>query len=173
MAIQVNKITNAAVYIDGGALLGQVSEMELPTITQVMTEHAALGMVGKFELPSGVEAMMSKFTFNSFYKDSAILCANPNNTVSLQVRASNEAFEAGARVGSEPVRIVMRGQFKNFPLGNYKQHEVVELEVEMNVVYVKLTIGTTSVLEFDASANIYKVNGVDILAQYRADIGQS
>ena len=173
MAIQVNKLTNAAVFFDGGSLIGQCSECELPTVTQKMTDHVALGMVGAFQLPSGIEPLEAKFNFNSFYPDSAVVLANPNNTVNVQVRSSLETFEAGGKVGSTATKVQLRGQFKNFPLGNYKQHEPVELEVMMNVLYCKLTIGTRVILEFDVNANIYKVDGTDILAQYRADIGQS
>lgn len=173
MAIEVKKLTNAAVYLDGGALLGQCSEVELPTVTQKMTDHVALGMVGAFQLPAGVEAMEAKFMFNAFYPDAFVKVADPSATVNIQVRASLENYEAGGKTGSEALKVQLRGQFKQMPLGNYKQHEPVELETMMNVHYVKLTIGTRIIFEYDANANIYKVDGVDILAQYRSDIGQS
>lgn len=173
MAISVNKLTNAAVYFDGGSLLGQCSNVELPTVTQKMTDHVALGMVGGFQLPSGVEPMEAKFAFNALYSDAFVKIANPNETVNVQVRASLETYEAGGKTGSQAAKVQLRGQFKTVPLGNYKQHEPVELEAMMNVHYCKLTIGTQVIFEYDANANIYKVDGVDILAQYRADIGQA
>jgi hypothetical protein len=43
MAISVNKLTNANIYIDGNSLLGKASEIDLPKITAKMAEHKALG----------------------------------------------------------------------------------------------------------------------------------
>lgn len=50
--IQINRITNANIYLDGNNLLGRASEIKLPDISMIMQEHKALGMVGKIELPA-------------------------------------------------------------------------------------------------------------------------
>jgi uncharacterized protein len=173
MAIQVNKITNAAVYFDGSGMIGKCSEVELPSVVQKMTDHEALGLAAAFQLPSGIESMEAKFMFNAFYADADVIMANPGRDVAIQVRSSSETYEAGARTAQTPVKTFMRGQFKSFPLGNYKQHENVERECMMNVLYVKQVIGDRVILELDVMANIYKVDGVDLLATYRANIGQS
>ncbi len=44
--IQINRITNANIYLDGNNLLGRASEIKLPDISMIMQEHKALGMVG-------------------------------------------------------------------------------------------------------------------------------
>jgi P2 family phage contractile tail tube protein len=45
------------------------------------------------------------------------------------------------------------------------------MESNLAVTYVKVEIDGQPVVEFDAIANIYKVDGIDILAQYRSNIG--
>ncbi|MZQ57783.1 phage major tail tube protein, partial [Escherichia coli] len=45
--IEVNRITNANIYINGNNLLGRAEEIKLPDISMIMQEHKALGMVGK------------------------------------------------------------------------------------------------------------------------------
>jgi len=48
--IKVNRLTNANVYVDGQSQLGKAEEVNLPDITFMLSEHKALGMIGKFEL---------------------------------------------------------------------------------------------------------------------------
>lgn len=45
--IQINRITNANIYLDGNNLLGRATEIKLPDVSLIMQEHKALGMVGK------------------------------------------------------------------------------------------------------------------------------
>ena len=46
MGLQINKLTNANIYVNGNNLLGRAAEVELPSIGFKMAEHMALGMVG-------------------------------------------------------------------------------------------------------------------------------
>jgi P2 family phage contractile tail tube protein len=47
----------------------------------------------------------------------------------------------------------------------------VELETEFTAYYMKLTVDGQDVAEIDVPGNIYKAGGVDLLAQYTANIG--
>ena len=40
--IQVNRIVNANIYIDGTNLIGRAEEVKLPDIQAIMNEHKAL-----------------------------------------------------------------------------------------------------------------------------------
>ena len=44
--IEINRITNANIYLDGANLLGRAEEVKLPDVSMTMQEHKALGMVG-------------------------------------------------------------------------------------------------------------------------------
>jgi uncharacterized protein len=169
--INVNRVTNANVYINGSSFLGKAEEIDMPKITAVMAEHKALGMAGKLELPAGFDKMEARIKWNSFYKDAMVLMGNPYEVVSLQCRSSLETYTAAQRTAEVPVVVFIKGQFKSIPTGNFKQHDNVEMESNLAVTYVKVEIDGQPVVEFDALANIYKVNGIDILAQYRANIG--
>ncbi len=61
--------------------------------------------------------------------------------------------------------------FKKNPLGTYKQHENAEYGSAFTATYVKQVIDGQEVLELDYMANIFKVNGEDMLADYRTNIG--
>lgn len=171
MSIQINRVTNANVYINGTNHLGRVQEMELPVVKQKMAEHKALGMVGTVEFFAGLEKMEAKLTWNSFYADAMVAAADPTKTVQLQVRSSLETYDSTGRTAQVPVVVFLTAQYKDFPLGNFKQHDNVELVSMLSVTAFRLEIDGQSILEIDVLANVYKVNGTDVLTQYRANIG--
>ncbi len=40
--IEINRITNANIYLDGANLLGRAEEVKLPDVSMTMQEHKAL-----------------------------------------------------------------------------------------------------------------------------------
>lgn len=169
--ISINRLTNANIYMDGASLLGRAEEVTLPSINYIMTEHKAVGMVGKLEFFAGIEKMEAKIKWNSYYPEVFKKAANPFKTVNLQIRASLETYESGGKVAEVPVVCYITAAYKGFPLGNYKQHDNVELDSNLTVYMTKLEIDGSPIIEFDALSNIFKADGVDLLAQYRANIG--
>lgn len=169
--IEIKRLTNANVYIDGNSLLGKVDECKLPDVQVVMSEHKALGMQGKAEFPSGVDKMEATFKWNSLYADVLKQAGNPFKTVEVQVRGSLETYANGGRTAQVPVVAYITGSFKKLPLGGYKQGDNVEAETAMSVTYCKLEIDGEEIFEFDVLANIYKAGGVDLLEEYRINIG--
>lgn len=169
--IKINRLTNANVYADGKSMLGKAEEVSLPDIKHMMAEHKALGMVGKTEFWSGIDKMEAKIKWNSFYADAMKKFADPTKAIQLQIRGNLEVYTSGGRSEQQPVVCFLTVTSKNFPLGNYKQHDNVELETNLNVIYARLEVNRESIMEVDVLSNIYKVDGVDILAEYRANIG--
>lgn len=171
MATEINRITNANVYVDGNNLLGRVLSMDLPVVKNKMSEHKALGMIGTVEFSSGLEKMEAKIEWNSFYADAMVRAADPTKTVQLQVRSSLEQYDSSGRSAELPVVVFLTAQHKDFPLGNFKQHDNVELSSMLSVTQFRLEIDGRNIIEVDVLANIYKVDGVDILANYRSNLG--
>ena len=170
-SIKVNRLTNANVYVDGASYLGQVEEINLPEITEMMSEHKALGMVGKIELASGIDKMETTLKWNAFYADALVKFADPRKALKLQVRSSLETHDSSGLVSEVPCVAYLTGYPKNFPAGNFKQHDNVEASSKLSITAYKLEIDGRAIVEFDAMANIYMVDGVDIYATYRANIG--
>lgn len=169
--IQVNRVTNANIYVDGRSYLGRAEEVTLPNVKQIMAEHKALGMNGKVEFSAGVDKMEARIKWNSFYPDALVKFGDPNKNVSLQVRASLKTWGSSGVLAEVPVVIHLAGQPKDFPTGAFKQHDNVELESMLACTYCKLVINGQEILEIDVLANIHKVNGADTLAAYRANLG--
>lgn len=172
MAIRIKRVTNANVYVNGSSWLGVVDEISLPDIKAIMTEHKALGMVGKLEFPSGIDKLEAKIKLNSFDETVYASLAAFTKFTPFTVYADRMSFDSTGLTVEDRVTIAMTAAPKNAQGGNFKQHETVELETMLNVIYMRVEMGGVAILEFDAMANIYKVNGIDQFAQYRANIGQ-
>lgn len=168
--ITVKRVTNANVYVDGNSLLGKSEEVSLPDVKYKTADHNGLGMIGDVEFFSGIEKMEAKIKWNSFYEDVLLKVANPFVPLSMQIRSSIETYGSAGR-SEKPLVAYITGQSKNFPAGNFKKHDNVESESTFSVTYYKLVIDGKDIIEIDVLSNIYKVNGVDILAEYRANIG--
>lgn len=170
-AAQVNRLTNANIYINGISRLGKAEQVTLPMIKHMLAEHKALGMVGKMEFWSGIDKMEMKIKWNSFYDDVMKLFGNPIKPMNLQVRGSLETYTSAGRTLEVPVVCYVTGSSKDFPMGDFKQHDNVELESNMSVTYCRLEINGAVIVEIDVLSNIYSVAGTDILAQYRNNLG--
>ncbi|KAF0205495.1 MAG: phage tail core [Gallionellaceae bacterium] len=170
MAIEINRITNANVYLDGASLLGKAEEIKLPDITAKMVEHKALGLAGTIELPSGFDKMEGEVKWSSYYADVMAKAANPFKFVSIQVRCNVETYSTQGRTEEKPLVTFLTVAFKKNPGGTFKQHDNAEFPTSFSVYYIKQVLDGQDILEFDAMSNIYKVNGEDMLANYRANV---
>jgi P2 family phage contractile tail tube protein len=169
--IEINRITNANIYIDGNSLLGRAEEVKLPDVTAIMAEHKALGMVGKIELPAGFDKLEGEVKWNSLYASVAKKIANPYQAVALQCRSSIETYGAQGRTGEVGMVTYLTAIFVKNPMGAFKQQENAEFPSSFTATYIKQVVAGDVVLELDYMANIFKVGGNDMLANYRANIG--
>ena len=169
--IEINKLTNANVYMNGNNLLGRAEEVDLPQIKHKMAEHKALGMVGSAEFFAGIDKLECKIKWNALYPNVLKECASPFNSVMIQVRASLETYNGTGRISEVPATAFIIGTFKEFPLGNIKPQENAEYETTMSVTYAKLIVDKVEVFEIDVLQNIYKVGMIDVLSKYKKNIG--
>ncbi len=169
--IEIKRLTNACVYMDGSTLLGRCEEITLPEIKSKMSEHKALGMVGQIEIASGFEKLEGKIKWSALYPGVLKKTANPFKFVQIQVRGSLESWTGQGRTEQQKVVIYLTVGFKSFPGGSFKPNDNVEAETAFACYYMKQVLGGEDIVEIDVLENIYKAGGVDMLAQYRSNIG--
>jgi hypothetical protein len=171
MAININRLTNGNVYINGTSYFGQIEEVTLPDVKAVFTDVKVLGLNAKVELPTGIDKLTSRLKLNAPYANFMKLQANPFKSHNLQFRGSLDTFQGGERVAQTPYKVWMSGTFKNAPGGAMKQNDNVEMEAELNVTYLRVVIGADEILEVDTLNNIHKVGGEDILSDTNRNQG--
>ncbi|MBP3847449.1 phage major tail tube protein [bacterium] len=169
--IEINKLTNANIYMNGNNLLGRAEEVQLPQIKHKMAEHKALGMVGSAEFFAGIDKLECKIKWNALYPNVLRTCSNPFNAAMIQVRASLETYSGTGRISEVPATAFIIGTFKEFPLGTIKPHENAEYETTMSVTYAKLIVDKQEIFEIDVLQNIYKVGMIDVLSKFKKNVG--
>lgn len=169
--VTVNRITNANVLLDGNALIGKVEEVTIPQIKTVQAEHKALGMIGKLSYPSGVDKLEAKFKFNAVYPDVLAKSANPFGSVQLTVRGNLETYQGSRRSSEVPAVWYLEGSWMSQGDLGFKHQENVETEMTFNAQKVRCEIGGTEIFNYDGPNNIWVVDGEDLLANYRANLG--
>lgn len=169
--IKIGRLTNANIYLDGGSLLGRVEEFQCPTVSFKQSEHKALGLNGTAEYYSGIDKLEGSMKWTSFYPEFLKKLANPFKAIRIQVRGSLEEYQGGERVGQTPTVVFLTINPKNFPLGSFKQHDNVDVTTNYGCTYVRMEIDGEVITEVDVEANIFKVDGEDLLATYRQNLG--
>jgi len=169
--LQAHRITNAAVYLDGNSYFGRAEEIDLGSVNAVTSDFTGLGLVGLMELPDGLDKLEGKIVWTSFYEDAAALTASPFKSVSLQCLSSVSVHTSQGRTDELPLASLLTVTFKGHQLGSYKAREPVKYETPFTAISVRQLINGREVLMLDYPNNIYRVNGVDQLARYRANLG--
>jgi P2 family phage contractile tail tube protein len=123
------------------------------------------------ELPAGLDKMEARIKFNSIYADFIALASNPFVLRTIIVRASKQDWDQRGVAREVPVKAELRGFFKEFDTGKVKARDAAEAEATISVVYYRLEVDGREVVEVDVMNNIYKVEGRDILQNYRANLG--
>jgi len=171
MQVNVSRLTNCNVYVDGANLLGMAEEVTVPGIKTKLADHKGLGMVGTLEVPAGIDKIEAKFKWVSIYLEAELAMATPYTTRQFQVRGSIETYTSVGLTAQTPGVWLLTGALKDSGDVAFKQHDNVSKTSTLAVYHLEQYIGGKQVLLYDVMANIYTVNGVDQLAQYRANLG--
>ena len=169
-ATKNNRITNANVYLDGENFLGMVEEINMPEVKFKNSDYKALGMFGTAQFTSGIDKIEFKMKNNSIYEKIITKC-NPFGSVSVQIRGHLENWEGSNLAGNQAVVCYLRAAPQNIPGFGFKQQDNVESESNYNVYAYKMSVGGKVLVDIDILANVFILNGVDLLAAYRANLG--
>lgn len=171
MTIRVKQLMNCNLYAEGGSFLGALLSITLPEIKHKAVEHKGGDMIGTAKLPGSMESMSSTIKMNGLYADFHSMTANPNKMVSLMVRANQKGRDGYGNIYEEPVTLFLRGWFSGRKVGELKSSEGTNPEYVMEVFYYRLAVNGLDLEEMDIENCIHRVDGVDILADYRSNLG--
>lgn len=171
MAIEISKVQDANVYINGSSVHGQASEITLPEIQFEKGEYKALGMIGVMKFFNGFSALEATIKWHYPDNDVQIDCANPRNSVDLQVRSSKCVYANGGLSEEQPIVVYLKGTPNNHGLGNFKAKEDTDLSTKFDITYIKQEVNGREIVEIDIENNIFRIDGEDQLKKYRQNLG--
>ena len=169
----VPELVNAFnVYLDGNKLIGVSGEVELPELEAVTETLDGAGILGEVETPATGHFGSSKIKvpFTNLHEDIFDLI-DTTSPVTLTLRGSQQCVDPSTgETDYYPLKIVVRGKATTSSLGVLSKGKKGEPEIELELLYIKVTINSTSALELDKLNFKYKLNGTDMLAKIRKQI---
>lgn len=162
------------VYHGGTDLIG-IATVDMPELSYMTETLSGAGIAGEIENPTVgmTESSTATLTFNSIQEEAFnALDWTQNNLfecyASLQVTDS----ATGLRT-TVPYRINILGRAKTFPLGTWEPGKKQENEIELETTRLEVLYNNEEKLLIDKLAFIHRVNGTDLLATVRAQMGMN
>jgi len=165
------KVRDANVYVNGNSTYGQATEITLPNIQASKSEDKKLGVMGVMKYFDGFDAMEATIKWGSANNDIKIACADPRKVVDFMIRSTREVYVDGGLTEEQPVAYYIKGTCNNYGLGTLKPKDNAESETKIDVSYIKEVVNGQELIELDIANNIFRINGQDMLAKYRQNLG--
>lgn len=164
-------LTNSSVYL-GTNLYGKVDKFTTPDV-EVNTVEMKQGY-GTYKLPVGINPLTVSFDLTCLDKTVYSKISNPFNEVNLTVYGSLSTFNNETLTKEQQAKLIMRGSLgKKSLLGELKQQENSTIAIEMNISSFKLIVAGETWEHLDIPNVIWTVNGKDMLANLKKNLGLS
>lgn len=152
-------------YLDGEDYAGRADALTLPNLAFTMEDHRAGGMDGVKRVELGMEAMTVSITISD--ASPALIGLMGRDDVPIVARGSVQA--QGAR--PEPVVINMRGMFSGIEFAEWRGANKSTQTMTGELDYFRYRQVDVEYCEIDILNMVRRFNGVDQLAEHRANIG--
>ena len=159
-----DKINDFNVYEDGDRLIGIGEEVTLPDIE--MMSESVIVPGGEVDSPTigQFASGQVEIPFQSLTAD-AFRLMNPLKSVNITLRASQQELDGNGNIVFIGIRAVFRGRPKKLSAGSVKKGSGTGSGLSIEWTYYLLEIDGKKVIEIDKINSVFKINGVDILAQ--------
>lgn len=158
------------VFVDGRGYAGIASAVEVPKVEVLTREYSAGGMSGKIKVRQAQHGLLTaSVTFQGFdpdlYQHFGIA---EGALLPLTVKGSTQ--DADGKTHAHAIK--MRGFIAKLDEGEWKDGEEVPLKIDFELRYYKRERDGVELIEADPVNMVFRVRGVDQLAQHRANIGR-
>jgi hypothetical protein len=156
-------INNFNLYNNGTALVGLTGEISLPDFEGMTETLSGPGILGEIEevIIGQFGSMELEIPFRILDED-AFKLMSPATSLNLTLRASEQfTVKSTGGIDYKGMRVVVRGRQKKLTGG------AMDAAVTVEITYIMIELDGKQRIELDKINNVYKVNGVDLLAKIR------
>lgn len=172
MGVEVpERLINYTVYLEGNISTG-TADVKLPSIEALTDSVGGAGIAGELDTPvlGHFKSMVTSIKWRTITKNTFKLFKQAAHQVDF--RGSQQVYDSGAgKYKTVPVRVSMKLMPKKVDLGAFQMAKATDTENEFEVMYIKTFVDGDEVLEIDKLNFICKIDGEDILASVRDDLG--
>lgn len=165
------KLKHQNLFNDGESFVGQCSSVTLPTLARKMEAFRGAGMDGPVKVDMGhsddglqIEWTLGGWGLSVLRQFGAVRA----DGVMLRWAGSIQRDDTGE---VSAVEVVVRGRHEEIDFGDSEAGEDTEHTITTACTYYKLSIDGNEEIEIDILNFVFKIGGVDMLAEHRAAIG--
>lgn len=148
-------------FIEDSLFLG-TSKVTLPKLEFLSETVTGDGILGETEVIALGQTKVIKIPIElTNLEEKAFLLLNPTG-INLTFRG---AKQMESRI--QPIKVVVKGKLTSFELGDFETAKKMGSKVELITDYLSIDMDGVNVLELDKKNYVYKVNGVDMLAELK------
>lgn len=162
------KIIDFNIYGDGERLVGAGSELELPTASMMTSTLTGCGLGGEIDLPTlgKFQSIEQELPFTMLHS-SFVDFLDTTKPCALTFRGAAQILDREGITTERGCRVVERGVPKEFKPGKAKMGEAMDTSTKLELFYLMIEVDGENMLEIDKLNNVYKVRGVDQMANVR------
>lgn len=169
------KVVNFNVYSENEKLVGVSGEVTMPSFESMTETIGGAGIAGEYESPTPghFSSMSIDIPFRTVTDRSFSLFEPRGQTIYL--RASQQSYDvASGMMNHRGLKITLKTMPKNLALGTLGVSKMTETTNTLEILYIKIEEidkgNVKELLEIDKINFIYKINGIDYMADIRSQI---
>lgn len=164
-------LTKGTMYL-GTNLFGRFKECTPPDIDMVTTEIK--NGFATYNLNTAVKAMTANLVLMGFNEDVFSSIADPFSEINMTLYGSLDEFSNETIVSSKQAKLILRGASQKFGLlGKIAQQENTEQSIDFNCSAARLIVNNKEKYYIDANNLIWRVDGIDKLAEMKRNLALS
>lgn len=165
------KLKMMNLFNEGNSYMGQVAEVTLPKLSQKFENWRGGGMMGNVKIDMGHNDDMNELSWKLGGLDLQVLKQFGASKIDAYgLRFAGSYLRDDTRESSS-VEIVVRGRHEEIDMGSAKPGDATEHSIKTIWTYYKLTVDGNVIVEIDIPNCIFIVDGVDLYAEHRKNIG--
>ena len=159
------KINKYNVYNAGNRLLGMGDEMTLPDFEASSETVTGAGILGEIDDPTVGYFTNQEIEIPFRVLDpEAVDMMDMTKAVQLEIRGAQQTTNSTGDIEFRQIRVVVRGRSAKLSTGKVKAGNPMDTTVTLTVLYILIELDGSPVLELDKLNEVFKINGVDVLA---------
>lgn len=163
------KLKNMNLSVDGQGYKGEVMEVIPPKITSKLQDYRAGGMHAALDIDLGLEKLEVEVKYGGFMRH--IFAGLGSHIVDGTYHRYVGAYQSDDTGEYTKVELIMLGRYSEVDMGSSKVGDDTENMSKSTLAYYQLRIDDVEVLTIDILNHVYRVDGVDRLAEERAILG--
>ena len=163
-----SKINNYNVYNVAERLIGVGDEVTLPDFEAMADTISGAGILGEMDDPTvgHFSNMEMEIPFRLVDHEAADMM-DMTKAVQLEIRGAQQTTNTEGDIEFRPMRVVVRGRGGKLTTGKVKAGSSMDTKITLTTLYILIEVDGKTVVELDKLNEVYKVNGVDVLAKIK------